>query len=65
VLSNYFGGFLSSLVGGITYDLIGFSWSTTLLVIQMGIVVKLMHIDQKLKLPGGHNFVLIALRFSN
>ena len=39
-LFNYLGGFLSALVGGISYDLIGFSWSTTLLVIQMGIVVK-------------------------
>ncbi|XP_023348758.1 MFS-type transporter SLC18B1 isoform X2 [Eurytemora carolleeae] len=40
LLFNYLGGFLSALVGGISYDLIGFSWSTTLLVIQMGIVVK-------------------------
>lgn len=31
LLGNYFGAFLSSVAGGLTFDLIGFSWSCTLL----------------------------------
>ncbi|XP_023326783.1 MFS-type transporter SLC18B1 isoform X2 [Eurytemora carolleeae] len=31
LLSNYIGAFLSSLAGGVFYDLIGFSWSCTVL----------------------------------
>ena len=39
LLSIYLGGILSSVAGGVLYDIMGFSWSTALLVILTGITV--------------------------
>ena len=40
LLSNYIGAFLSSLAGGVFYDLIGFSWSCTVLASIIAVSVR-------------------------